>query len=138
MRGTGKRRSIRVGGAELKTIAKGEEVETGEKVFAAISVLKEVTWEEPTAAELKRYKELPVLKRMYGLSIEDVPDIEIFDYASELQWKRPTRPMRVKGEVVADRISDVLSSFCGGAEVVYLGDGTYVVKSKGYYHYIGA
>lgn len=138
VRGTGARRSIRVGGRELKGIAKGEEVETGEKVFAAMSVLKEVTWEEPTAAKLKRYKKLPVLKRMYGLPIEDVPDIEIFDYVAELQWKRPTRPMRVKGESVADRVSDVLSSFCGGAEVAYLGDGTYVVKSKGYYHYIGA
>lgn len=107
-------------------------------MFAAVSVLKEVTWENPSPEESKRYRRLPVVETIGGLSIEDMPDIEVFDYVSDLRWKNPTRPMRVRGESVADRVSNVLSSYCGGAEVVYLGDGTYLVKSKGYYHYIGA
>jgi len=53
-------------------------------------------------------------------------------------WKFHTRPIRVRDEEDAKDLSDALSYFLGGSEVSVLPDRTYVVSSKGYYHYIGS
>ena len=53
-------------------------------------------------------------------------------------WKFHTRPIRVSDEEDAKDLSDALSYFLGGSEVSVLPDRTYVVSSKGYYHYIGS
>jgi hypothetical protein len=53
-------------------------------------------------------------------------------------WKIPTRPIRVRDEEDAKELSDALSYFLGGSEVSVLPNKTYIVRSKGYYHYIGS
>ena len=53
-------------------------------------------------------------------------------------WKFNTRPIRVRDEEDAKELSDAVSYFLGGSEVSVLPNNTYIVRSKGYYHYIGS
>ncbi len=56
----------------------------------------------------------------------------------ESNWKMKTHYAIVKNRTEADLIARGIKHSTGGAEVYALSDGTFMVGSKGYYHYTGA
>ncbi len=53
-------------------------------------------------------------------------------------WKLPTKPVWVKSRATAEKVAAAIAFFMGGAEIDEWCDNSFVVTSKGYYHYIGA
>ncbi len=56
----------------------------------------------------------------------------------EGNWKTETNFGQVSTRAEADIIARALEYYTGGAEILHMNDGSYLVHSKGYYHYIGA
>lgn len=52
-------------------------------------------------------------------------------------WKKPIEPVKLTSLDSALRVIEALIFFVGGAEMKETDD-IYLVKSRGYYHYIGA
>src|SRR2546429_3702701 len=57
---------------------------------------------------------------------------------SKTNWKMPTGKFITADGEKANRVYDALAYFCGGAEFTPNANGTVTVKSRGYYHYVGA
>ncbi len=55
----------------------------------------------------------------------------------ESNWKMKTHYAIVRNRTEADLIARGTKHFTGGAEIYALSDGTFMVGSKGYYHYAG-
>jgi hypothetical protein len=85
-------------------------------------------------------RELEQMKIIGGkLDVSRVKKAALFKKAQNKEnWKYHTRPIRVADEEDAKELSDALSYYAGGSEVSVLPDNTYIVRSKGYYHYIGS
>lgn len=65
---------------------------------------------------------------------------KVFDFLKDSEnWKLPTKEMifSYAQRILAGVVADVLIFYTGGAEIVFRNDGIHV-KSRGYYHYIGA
>lgn len=64
--------------------------------------------------------------------------LKIFnEMKNPLHWKLQTRMRIVDSFTEADLIGKALKQFLGGAEIIMIKDGRYLVGSKGYVHYVG-
>ena len=60
------------------------------------------------------------------------------DLFSKANWTQATGKLVTADSAFAGRVYDALAFFCGGAELVVNKNATFTVKSRGYYHYVGA
>ena len=59
--------------------------------------------------------------------------------ADRADWKSETRDLVTTNEAEASEVAEALDFYLGGHEVYRCrAEGTWVVGSKGYYHYVGA
>ncbi|MEM5798127.1 MAG: hypothetical protein QXG26_01870 [Candidatus Aenigmatarchaeota archaeon] len=127
----------RVGGRHLMNIAEGKG-EGGASARAPIYLHHEVKYEKPDPFALEFYKKLPIDESAVSWSHAPPEEISKRLQVHPLKFKYGAVPVRVKDLSDAERIAHALAYMHGGAEIVPLPDKTYVVKSRGYYHYIGA
>lgn len=84
------------------------------------------------------------------ISDEDEREYNIvFDFLKNKEnWKMPTKEFTTNNVDLAGTIAEVLTFFTGGAEITFIGEGTFdggvtfrraliTISSRGYYHYIG-
>ena len=63
--------------------------------------------------------------------------LKIFnEMKNPLHWKLQTKMSIVDSVTEADLIAKALKLFLGGAEIIMIKDGRYLVGSKGYVHYV--
>ncbi|MEM3870949.1 MAG: hypothetical protein QXE05_00065 [Nitrososphaeria archaeon] len=127
----------RVGGRQLVNIAEGKG-EGGASAKAPIYLHHEVKYEKPDPFALEFYEKLPIDESAVSWSHAPPEEISKRLQVHPLKFKYGAVPVRVKDLSDAERIAHALAYMHGGAEIVPLPDKTYVVKSRGYYHYIGA
>jgi hypothetical protein len=63
---------------------------------------------------------------------------KVFDALKQDNWKMPTHFALVNTKTEANLIARGITYYSGGAEIRHLEDGSFLVGSKGYYHYVGA
>jgi hypothetical protein len=127
----------KLGGRHLVNIAHGQN-DRGEEVEAPIYIRNEIRFEKPDPITLEFYKSLPVDETAESWAYASSKEIVTRLNERKEKFKYGSVPVRVKSLELAEKIASALSWVHGGAEIVPLDDKTYVVKSRGYYHYIGA
>ena len=127
-------KDTKVGGRRFLGYAEGK-TEKGRSVSVPLFLRNEIHYEEPK--NTRTWKSLPVSRSAASWAYGPERDV-IKKIVNPECWKCQTRMVRVRGLDVAERIAGILAKSMGGAEIVDVKDGTYVVKSRGYYHYIGA
>ena len=127
----------KLGGRMLVNKVKAEN-ERGEEIEVPIYVRNEIIFERADPITLKFYKSLPIDRTAESWAY--APNNEIISRLKvrKENFKYGSIPLRVKSLELAEKIAHELAKSHGGAEIVQLDDKTFVVKSRGYYHYIGA
>lgn len=89
----------------------------------------EYSWNQQIENELKATK----------LTTRTNDQRKIFEQVQNKEnWKLATNPVIVRSKAMAEKVSDAIIFFVGGAEVKEVCSNKFIVTSKGYYHYIGA